>query len=102
MEAITSPLPNMADVPNLVTAMNDAFRREAWDKSCTGIMYVTIEYPDYLKVSLLIHHGRLCECIMMHVLWQASKQEQARKALEEEENKKRDQRREEERAKLER
>ena len=48
--------------------------------------------------------GRLLECeyIMMHVLWQASKQEQARKALEEEENKKRDQRREEERAKLER
>ncbi len=27
--------------------MNEAFCRGAWDKCCTDIMYITIEYPNY-------------------------------------------------------
>ena len=27
--------------------MNDALCRGAWDKGCTDIMYMTIEYPNY-------------------------------------------------------
>ena len=33
--------------------MNDALCRGAWDKGCTDIMYMTIEYPNYLIISLL-------------------------------------------------
>ena len=33
--------------------MNDALRRRAWDKGCTDIMYLTIEYPNYPIISLL-------------------------------------------------
>ena len=31
--------------------MNDASCREAWDKGCTDIMYMTIEYPNYPIIS---------------------------------------------------
>ena len=33
--------------------MNDALHRGAWDKGCTDIMYLTIEYPNYPIISLL-------------------------------------------------
>ena len=49
----------MAGVPNKVTVMNDALRRGAWDKGCTDIMYVTIEYPNLLNNPLLTQPGEV-------------------------------------------
>ena len=43
---ITPPQPSLAGVPNYVTVMNDALCREAWDKGCTDIMYMTNKYPN--------------------------------------------------------
>ena len=50
---ITSSSPSMAGVPIQVTVMNDTLRRRAWDKGCTDIMYLNIEYPNYPIISLL-------------------------------------------------
>ena len=33
--------------------MNDAPYRGAWDKGCTDIMYMAIEYPNYQIIFLL-------------------------------------------------
>ncbi len=33
--------------------MNDTLCRGAWDKGCTDIMYMIIEYPNYPIISLL-------------------------------------------------
>ena len=39
--------------------MNNALRRGTWDKSSTGIMYVTIEYPNLLSNPLLTQPGEV-------------------------------------------
>ena len=33
--------------------MNDALCRGAWDKGCTDVMYMALEYPNYPIISLL-------------------------------------------------
>ena len=39
--------------------MNDALCRGAWDKGCTDIMYMIIEYPNYPIISLLHNQGEI-------------------------------------------
>ena len=45
--------------------MNDALCRGAWDKGCTDIMYMIIEYPNYPIISLLTQLRRNC----VNMLW---------------------------------
>ncbi len=40
--------------------MNDTRCRGAWDKGCTDIMYMTIEYPNYPIISLLTQPTENC------------------------------------------
>ena len=41
--------------------MNDTLRRGAWDKKCTDIMYVTIEFTNYPVISYTTKE-KMCEC----------------------------------------
>ncbi len=44
--------------------MNDALRRGAWDKGCTDVTCVTIEYPNYSMIYPLTQpEGKLRKCI---------------------------------------
>ncbi len=45
--------------------MNDALCRGAWDKGCTDMMYMTIEYPNYPIISLLTQPRGNC----VNMLW---------------------------------
>ncbi len=50
----------LAVVPNQVTVMNDTRCRDAWDKGCIDIMYMTIEYPNYPIIYLLTQPRENC------------------------------------------
>ncbi len=45
--------------------MNDTLCRGAWDKGCTDIMYMIIEYPNYPIISLLTQLRGNC----VNMLW---------------------------------
>ena len=44
--------------------MNDTLCRGAWDKGCTDIMYMTIEYPNYPIIYLLTKPSGNCVTVL--------------------------------------